>query len=125
VKLLLIPSDKDLKLLFSPRIAQTVCSLITDPRKFIIPHVVALSRAKEGLYILGNATNMASRSRMWQSVIEELEKQQAVGDAFPIACHQHPDSIEYVSRPGVLPRLAPDGMLPVSRLLFYLIFSVV
>jgi hypothetical protein len=58
--------------------------------------------------------NMASRSRMWQSVIGELEKQQAVGDAFPIACHQHPDSIEYVSQPGVLPRRAPDGMLPAS-----------
>ena len=55
--------------------------------------------------------NMASRSHMWQSVIEELEKQEAVGDAFPIACHQHPESIEYVSKPGILPRLAPDGML--------------
>jgi hypothetical protein len=46
---------------------------------------------------------------MWRSVIDELENEQAVGDAFPVVCHQHPEAIEYVSKPGVLPRIAPDG----------------
>ncbi|KDQ57638.1 hypothetical protein JAAARDRAFT_270513 [Jaapia argillacea MUCL 33604] len=70
---------------------------------------VALSRAREGLFILGNGTNMASRSKMWRAVMEELEKNNAVGHGFPIVCHRHPDVVEYVGNPGELPRIAPDG----------------
>ncbi|KDR70088.1 hypothetical protein GALMADRAFT_255486 [Galerina marginata CBS 339.88] len=70
---------------------------------------VALSRAREGLFIFGNADNLSSRSRMWQSIIEELEGVGCVGPALPIACHRHPDTVEHVSKPGVLPQIAPDG----------------
>jgi hypothetical protein len=73
-------------------------------------HAVALSRAKQGLYILGNAQNLSSRSPMWKSVIEELEAANAVGDGLPVACHQHPDDIHFIRQPGELPRFAPDGM---------------
>lgn len=72
---------------------------------------VALSRAREGLFILGNHLNLASRSHMWRKVIEELEENEAIGEAIPIVCHRHPDSIEFISEPGKLPRLAPDGAL--------------
>jgi hypothetical protein len=71
---------------------------------------VALSRAREGLFILGNALNLASRSDMWRSVIDELEQNEAIGHAFPIVCQRHPDTIEYISEPGKLRRLAPDGV---------------
>jgi hypothetical protein len=74
---------------------------------------VALSRAREGLFILGNALNLTSRSHMWRSVIEELEQNNAVGEAFSVVCQRHPDIIEYVKEPGKLPRLAPDGRCPV------------
>jgi hypothetical protein len=74
--------------------------------------IVALSRAREGLFILGNALNLASRSDMWRSVIDELEQNEAVGEAFPVVCQRHPHTIEYISEPGKLPRLAPDGMCP-------------
>ncbi|KAF9555859.1 P-loop containing nucleoside triphosphate hydrolase protein [Agrocybe pediades] len=70
---------------------------------------VALSRAKEGLYILGNAPILSSKSEMWRSVIEELEAQQLVGPGFPVRCHQHPDTENLVSKPGELPGIAPDG----------------
>ncbi|PCH43420.1 nucleoside triphosphate hydrolase protein [Wolfiporia cocos MD-104 SS10] len=70
---------------------------------------VAISRAKEGLYILGNAQDLASRSRMWSSVIAQLEQSESVGAAFPVQCQRHPDHINYVSKPGELPRIAPDG----------------
>jgi len=72
-------------------------------------NLVALSRAREGLYILGNAPILSSKSQMWGSVIEELEAQQLVGPAFPIVCHQHPENVEYVSEPGRLRQIAPDG----------------
>ncbi|EPQ57199.1 P-loop containing nucleoside triphosphate hydrolase protein [Gloeophyllum trabeum ATCC 11539] len=70
---------------------------------------VALSRAKEGLFILGNAQNLSARSKMWRSVLSELDDNGAVGAGFPIACQRHPDRVEYVSKPGQLPRVAPDG----------------
>lgn len=70
---------------------------------------VALSRAKEGLYILGNAAQLASKSRMWRGVIEQLEAVESIGTAFPIACQRHPTAVEYVSLPGQLPQFAPDG----------------
>jgi len=72
--------------------------------------VVAISRAKEGLFILGNSSDLSSRSEMWRSIIDDLEKENAVGDAFPVACHRHPEAIQYISNPGELLRIAPDGM---------------
>jgi len=75
---------------------------------------VALSRAREGLFIIGNALNLASRSNMWRTVIDELEQNDAVGEAFSVVCQRHPDIIEYVSEPGKLPRLAPDGTCPFN-----------
>ncbi|KAJ7045696.1 hypothetical protein C8F04DRAFT_1065834 [Mycena alexandri] len=70
---------------------------------------VALSRAKEGLFILGNAGQLASRSKMWCEVIEQLESADCIGTAFPVSCHQHPDKVEMISKPGTLPLFAPDG----------------
>lgn len=82
----------------------------SKPWKLIGYLPVALSRARHGLYILGNAQNLASRSRMWASVLEELESVDAVGEGFPVACHRHPDTVEHISKPGQLARIAPDGM---------------
>ncbi|KAG2106489.1 hypothetical protein BD769DRAFT_1654653 [Suillus cothurnatus] len=70
---------------------------------------VALSRAREGLFIFGNATNLSSKSRMWRRIIEELERDEALGPALPIICHRHPETLEYVCEPGQLPQIAPDG----------------
>ncbi|KZT10660.1 P-loop containing nucleoside triphosphate hydrolase protein [Laetiporus sulphureus 93-53] len=70
---------------------------------------VALSRAREGLYILGNAPDLSSKGDMWRSVISDLERSGSVGDAFPVRCHRHPDHTDYISKPGQLPRIAPDG----------------
>ena len=71
---------------------------------------MALSRAREGLFIFGNVDNLSSRSKMWGKIIEELEGVDCVGPALPIACFRHPDRVEYVSKPGMLPQFSPDGM---------------
>jgi hypothetical protein len=71
--------------------------------------LVGLSRAMEGLYILGNTTQLSNSSKMWRDVIQELSEDEAVGDAIPVRCHLHPSTIEYISKPGQLPRFAPDG----------------
>ncbi|KAI6041108.1 hypothetical protein EDC04DRAFT_2566184 [Pisolithus marmoratus] len=70
---------------------------------------VALSRAREGLYIFGNADNLSSQSEMWRSVIEELQANDSLGTALPIACFRHPTKCHRVSQPGQLPQIAPDG----------------
>nr|GAT43007.1 predicted protein [Mycena chlorophos] len=70
---------------------------------------VALSRAKEGMFILGNAAQLSTRSNMWRSVIEQLESVDCVGDAFPVSCHRHPETVHFVSEPDKIPLFAPDG----------------
>ena len=72
---------------------------------------VALSRAREGLYVLGNAQDLQSQSTMWRDVLAILEKNGAVGSAFPIACYRHQDQTKLVSKPRQLARIAPDGEL--------------
>lgn len=71
--------------------------------------LVALSRAREGLYILGNHLNLSARSKMWKRIVDELEENDSVGGGFPIICHRHPGTVELVSEPGKLPLIAPDG----------------
>ncbi|TDL21593.1 hypothetical protein BD410DRAFT_297523 [Rickenella mellea] len=73
---------------------------------------VALSRAKHGLYILGNAWDLARNrnpNSIWASIIEQLRVEDAIGDAFTIQCSRHPDETRQFSKPGELPRLSPDG----------------
>ncbi|KAG8909678.1 hypothetical protein FRC01_006802 [Tulasnella sp. 417] len=67
---------------------------------------VALSRAKEGMYILGNADDLA-QSEMWRGVIAELKRQEAIGPAIPIACHRHPQKVTLISGPSQIARHAP------------------
>ncbi|KAL1742486.1 hypothetical protein HDZ31DRAFT_43128, partial [Schizophyllum fasciatum] len=64
---------------------------------------------KEGLYILGNAPQLALRSPMWADVIQQLEQDGCVGQGLPIVCHRHPHNVTQVSEPGQLRQLAPDG----------------
>jgi hypothetical protein len=61
------------------------------------------------MFILGNAEQLGSRSKMWKTVIQELQEADCCGPALPIACHQHPRDIKLIKDPGQLPRYAPDG----------------
>ncbi|OCH91424.1 P-loop containing nucleoside triphosphate hydrolase protein [Obba rivulosa] len=70
---------------------------------------VALSRAREGLYIFGNAPDLSARSEMWRSIIEQLSHNDCVGDSLPVRCDRHPETVELISKPGQLSRIAPDG----------------
>lgn len=80
------------------------------------PFVVALSRARHGLYILGNASDLSGQSFMWSSVVDELTEHGALGGQLPIVCHRHPEEVRHISRPGDLPRQSPDGGPPTYRL---------
>lgn len=74
---------------------------------------VALSRAREGLYIFGNARDLSLSSRMWKEVIAQLKEKTCVGSTLPIVCYRHPDDVHEISRPGEIPRISPDGKASV------------
>ncbi|KAI8974770.1 hypothetical protein BD414DRAFT_424028 [Trametes punicea] len=69
---------------------------------------VALSRAKHGLYVLGNAANLRTNST-WSIILDEMESREQIGSGFPIACPRHPEQANIVSKPGELSLLAPAG----------------
>ncbi|CAI2179568.1 15854_t:CDS:10 [Funneliformis geosporum] len=72
---------------------------------------VLLSRAKHGMYLLGNAELMGNESHMWSSVVQMLKSSDPpkVGGSFPIVCPQHPRNRNYVSVPIQFVEFAPDG----------------
>ncbi|KAG8972789.1 hypothetical protein FRB93_002430 [Tulasnella sp. JGI-2019a] len=71
---------------------------------------VALSRAKHGLYILGNSEDLSSQSGMWQKVVQELKARDCLGPKIPLACNRHPDTIISIDTPGQIATYAPDGV---------------
>ncbi|XP_057868055.2 uncharacterized protein LOC131075241 isoform X1 [Cryptomeria japonica] len=69
---------------------------------------VALSRAKMGLYIFGNAELLASKSDLWESVIQKLGSAKSIGPALSLACQNHPQTETKVSQAEDF-RLVEDG----------------
>jgi hypothetical protein len=46
---------------------------------------------------------------MWNEVIDMLSETEALGEALPILCHRHPETVQFISEPQALHRFAPDG----------------
>ncbi|CCA71455.1 related to ECM32-DNA dependent ATPase/DNA helicase B [Serendipita indica DSM 11827] len=70
---------------------------------------VALSRARHGMFILGNGDALENGSGTWSSVIQELRRSDSYGPAIPFACHRHPKDIKWISKPNDIDVLFPDG----------------
>ncbi|KAH9912307.1 uncharacterized protein BXZ73DRAFT_56354 [Epithele typhae] len=69
---------------------------------------VALSRAKHGLYVLGNTADLRQNDT-WATILTEMEAHDQIGSAFPTICPRHPEQVNLISQPGVLTRVAPAG----------------
>ncbi|EKX50132.1 hypothetical protein GUITHDRAFT_57273, partial [Guillardia theta CCMP2712] len=54
---------------------------------------VLLSRAKQGMYIIGDKDTLTHRDAMWSKVVSILSESSCVGDAIPITCQRHPKDI--------------------------------
>jgi helicase required for RNAi-mediated heterochromatin assembly 1 len=50
-----------------------------------------LSRAKHGLYIFGNASQLKMQSVLWKEVLEILEKGRRCSQTIDIYCQKHSD----------------------------------
>ncbi|GAA6005511.1 hypothetical protein JCM11491_003667 [Sporobolomyces phaffii] len=70
---------------------------------------VAVSRAKHGMYLFGDAQLLAEKSQMWKSIVGQLEEQDLVGSRLPVGCVNHPETAFAIDAPGKLPELAPEG----------------
>lgn len=55
---------------------------------------VALSRAREGLFIVGNMQLLSACSKTWRLINEELIDQQSIGDHLPLKCTRHSNVTE-------------------------------
>ncbi len=73
---------------------------------------VLLSRAREGMYLLGNSELMAAKSKdMWAPVIDILQKRNPpqIGFGMPIVCNNHPDYKNIIVEPEQFLQVSPDG----------------
>ncbi|KAF8540975.1 AAA domain-containing protein [Trichophaea hybrida] len=69
---------------------------------------VLLSRAKQGMYIIGNAETAATVP-MWNDVCEILQKRDSMGLKLPLSCPRHPEKAILVEEPEDFLRFAPEG----------------
>ncbi|GFS16024.1 NFX1-type zinc finger-containing protein 1-like [Elysia marginata] len=52
---------------------------------------VALSRAKKGLFIIGNFELLSLQSKLWHRILSSAQADGSVGDGLPVVCKNHPD----------------------------------
>ncbi|KAG5949969.1 hypothetical protein E4U53_005601 [Claviceps sorghi] len=69
---------------------------------------VLLSRAKHGMYIIGNANTYRSVP-MWQTVINQLDNQGNLGPELGLQCPRHPQTTILVSKPDDFVVHAPES----------------
>ncbi|KAF2219822.1 hypothetical protein BDZ85DRAFT_224682 [Elsinoe ampelina] len=69
---------------------------------------VLLSRAQQGMYIIGDAATCAGVP-MWKDVIDIMDANDNIGHALPIECPRHEEHKMEVEIPDDFLRLAPDG----------------
>jgi hypothetical protein len=71
---------------------------------------VMLSRAKHGLYLLGNAIMLErSNDPFWKSVMQTLRRRKAVSTALPVCCQNHPNKVVLISEAVDFKLKAADG----------------
>ena len=54
---------------------------------------VALSRAKKGLYVIGNFDLLAGKSSLWSKIVHDLKVDNRIGKALTLTCQNHPTKI--------------------------------
>ncbi|KAK7530030.1 hypothetical protein IWX50DRAFT_710597 [Phyllosticta citricarpa] len=69
---------------------------------------VLLSRAKHGMYIIGNA-DTSRAVPMWNQVLEIMEENNNIGSELELQCERHPGTAIAVSQPDDFARFSPEG----------------
>ncbi|KAG9321050.1 hypothetical protein KVV02_000380 [Mortierella alpina] len=76
---------------------------------------VLLSRAKHGMYLIGDAALMDKpQNGIWPRVITELNRKGRIGEGFLLRCRNHPDiEIPPATNPEMFETLMPNGIYPI------------
>ncbi|KAJ5587038.1 uncharacterized protein N7459_002803 [Penicillium hispanicum] len=83
---------------------QNRCGFLRTPNRIN----VLLSRAKHGMYIIGNSET--SRGvEMWGKVLDILEKDGNLGSSLELSCPRHPETPIAVSEPEHFVQFSPEG----------------
>ena len=69
---------------------------------------VALSRARKGFYIIGNATLLARESSLWRNIFADMRQQENMGSQLKLVCQNHPQNVIHASRAEDFEN-APEG----------------
>ncbi|KAI1117796.1 hypothetical protein F5Y14DRAFT_439080 [Nemania sp. NC0429] len=69
---------------------------------------VLLSRAKHGMYLIGNADTYG-KVPMWTEVMDMLREENNIGPALPLQCPRHTDIPIEVSTPDHFLQFSPEG----------------
>ena len=80
---------------------------------------VSLSRAKKGLYVIGNLSMLRQGKGMdtkWPEIIHHLEKVKCVGPALPLYCQNHPEDKIAIRNPRDFLRRPEGGCTRVCGL---------
>ncbi|PYH91620.1 P-loop containing nucleoside triphosphate hydrolase protein [Aspergillus ellipticus CBS 707.79] len=69
---------------------------------------VLLSRAKHGMYVIGNSAT-SGHVPMWRQVVDILKENGNFGTSLELQCPRHPDSPILVSNPNHFVQYSPEG----------------
>ncbi|XP_054286638.1 NFX1-type zinc finger-containing protein 1-like [Macrosteles quadrilineatus] len=69
---------------------------------------VALSRARDGLYIIGNMDCLAENSQIWPQVRDRLMEHNAIGESLSVYCENHRETKSLV-KDGAMFQQMPQG----------------
>ena len=58
---------------------------------------VALSRARKGLYCIGNFSQLKRNSKLWKDILTDLETKNAIANSLQLACKKH-NSVTNISK---------------------------
>ncbi|XP_062540843.1 NFX1-type zinc finger-containing protein 1 [Armigeres subalbatus] len=75
---------------------------------------VALSRARDGLYMVGNMSLLAGCNKVWQSIKQRLEQHSAIGDTLELMCEEHMNIIK-IKEPEEFEKVSFGGCQDMCR----------
>ena len=70
---------------------------------------VALSRAKQGLYIVGNLDQLCASTPLWQTIRDSLQETGSVGESLTLVCQNHPYERREVKTGEEIAHESPEG----------------
>ena len=70
---------------------------------------VALSRAKMGLYVIGNFRHLSRNSELWSKIVQKAKENGGVGESLRLSCQNHPEEAQIEARTAKDFNKAPEG----------------